>query len=134
MGMKKNSGVGMSGNNGGGGSMGIDAENIKEITQSGASISVELDKKFRNYMVAPSADGAVSIVNSNNIVDGKLSYFYLFVDMTAGTYDLTWDSKIEWGNTSPTMTAMVMYMFSFQTIDGGKTWVGNQMFSWLPKE
>jgi hypothetical protein len=116
-----------------GGGSGLVAENIKEITQSGASIDIALDKN-RNYKVAPSQDGAVTITNSSDIVDGKLSYFYLFVDMTGGTYELTWDSKIEWGNTSPTMTAMVMYMFSFQTIDGGKTWVGNQMFSWLPKE
>ena len=111
---------------------GIESEVIQQIQQDNSVINIALNNDIKNYIVAPTADGQISITKSSKIVDGKLSYFYLFVDMRAGTCELTWANNIQWGNTSPTMTAMVVYMFSFQTIDGGKTWVGNQMFSWLP--
>lgn len=137
MSIKLKKGIGNGGNGGGGASGGgMSGLDIKTLTQSGASISVSLEKKYTNYTVKPSADGQVSIDTSGmNLAEGKQYSFYLYIDLTSGSYDITFDdTKIEWGNTSPTMTAMVMYEFSFETIDGGKTWVANQMFSWLPKE
>lgn len=139
MGMEKGSGLNFgAGGSGGGGASGggMNGLDIKTVTQSGASISVALEKKYTNYIVKPTANGQVSIDTTGmNLEEGKQYSFYLYIDLTSGSYDITFDdTKIEWGNTSPTMTAMVMYELSFETIDGGKTWVGNQMFSWLPKE
>lgn len=138
MSIKLKKGIGNGGSGGGGGASGggMNGLDIKTLIQSGASISVALEKKYTNYMVKPTADGQVSIdTTSMNLEEGKQYSFYLYIDLTSGSHNITFDdTKIEWGNTSPTMTAMVMYEFSFETIDGGKTWVANQMFSWLPKE
>lgn len=125
------------GNGGGGGSTGGGKLKIKDITPS-ANITVTLEKKYGAYrIINPTQAFSLTIDGSGlNLNNGELYDFVLIIDMSGSSqaYDVTWDtSKIEWGNTSPTMTAMVKYMFSFCTDDGGTTWVGNQMFSFLPK-
>lgn len=129
--------MGFGGEGGGGGASGSGKLKIKEITPSG-NISITLDKKFGAYRISnPSSDFALSIdASALNLNENELYDFVLIIDMSGSNqaYEVTWDSKIEWGNTSPTMTAMIKYMFSFCTDDGGKTWVGNQMFSFRPKE
>ena len=109
---------------------------IKDIEAS-ADITVTLEKGYGAYRInTPSADFNLTIDGSAlGLTNQELFDFVLIIDMTNSSqaYEVTWDNKIEWGNTSPTMTAMVKYMFSFCTDDGGTTWVGNQMFSFLPK-
>lgn len=133
----ENMGFGGSGGSGGGGASGNGKLKIKDITPS-ANITVTLEKKYGAYrIVNPTQAFSLTIDGSGlNLNNGELYDFVLIIDMSGSSqaYDVTWDtSKIEWGNTSPTMTAMVKYMFSFCTDDGGTTWVGNQMFSFLPK-
>lgn len=118
-------------NNGGGGggsTKGILFENIKEVSAG----TVALDKNSSIYKVTPTANFSFDIdLTGLNIPANTAVTFYLLVDMTGGTYDITWANSIQWGNTSPTMTAMVKYLFAFTTFDGGTSWVGNQMYSWL---
>lgn len=110
---------------------------IKEITPS-ASITIELDKKYGAYRITnPPADFALTIDASKlNLENDELYDFVLIIDESGSNnaYQISNASDFEWGNTSPTITAMVKYMFSFCTDDGGITWVGNQMFSFVPKE
>ena len=109
---------------------------IKEITPS-ADITIQLDKKYGAYRITnPSADFSLTIDASKlNLVNDELYDFVLIVDESGSNnaYQISNADDFEWGNTSPTMTAMVKYMFSFCTDDGGVTWVGNQMFSFVPK-
>jgi len=105
---------------------------IKDVEVS-ANITVALDKEHKAYKITtPTSDFSLAIDNTNCPIGYEIKDFILIIDMTNSSqaYEVTWANNIQWGNTSPTMTAMVKYMFSFTTIDGGTTWIGNQMFSW----
>ena len=104
---------------------------IKEITVSSGTATATLESDKQIYKVAPSSNFTFAIDITNlKVPSNSAITFYLLVDMTNGTYDITWGNNVQWGNTSPTTTAMVKYLFAFTSFDGGTNWVGNQCYSW----
>lgn len=124
-------GIGNGGNGGGGSASNGIFDKMEDVSISEGALALAPNKNSSIYKVVPSADFSFSIdVSSLNIPANTAVTFYLLVDMTDGTHEITWADNIQWGNTSPTMTAMVKYLVSFTTFDGGTSWVGNQMYSW----
>ena len=111
-------------------------EKIKVLTESSGNYAITLEESYRCYKIVPTADFTVSFdISQLNIPANTMFSFYLLIDESAASdsWQVTqWGtgSNVQWGNTSPTMTAMVKYLFSFTTFDGGQTWVANQMYSW----
>jgi hypothetical protein len=108
--------------------------NYPKTLTAGATVDVVLEDTKTMYELAPNQDTTITF-NTTNLTqkDNAWATFYLFIDMTEAqqAYEITWDSNIQWGNTSPTMTAMVGYLFSFTKVKGSNVLIGNQMFSFV---
>jgi hypothetical protein len=59
--------------------------------------------------------------------------FTLYIKMLDAqqAWEITFPDTVVWGNTSPTMTAMANYKFSFCKPKGSSVFIGNQMYSWV---
>ena len=108
--------------------------NYPKTLVAGATVDVVLEDTKTMYELAPNQDTTLTF-NVTNLTqkDNAWTTFYLFIDMTDAqqAYEITWPSSVQWGNTSPTMTAMVGYLFSFTKPKGSNVWIGNQMFSFV---
>lgn len=94
-------------------------------------VTVSLEDNITVYKLAPNQETTLVFDTSIlNIPAGATSTFYLLLDMSGGTQTINFPAGVQWGNTSPTMTADVKYLLSFMTPDDGVTWIGNQMFSY----
>lgn len=106
---------------------------IQDVTIADDTATVELEEDKNVYKVTPSADFDLEIdVSQLNINSNMMVTFYLLVDTSSANdaCEISNADDFKWGNTSPTMTAMVHYLFAFSSFDGGQTWVANQMYSW----
>ena len=108
-------------------------DKIANSTISEGTATIQLSENQSIYKITPTADFTVSIDTSKlSIPENSAITFYLLVDESEATdaWQMTNADDFKWGNTSPTMTAMVKYLFAFSSFDGGQTWVANQMYSW----
>ena len=122
--------IGFGSTGGGSSSKGL-FDKMETVSQTEATLALQINKKSSIYKVSPTSDFAFSVdLSKINIPQNSSCTFYLLIDMSGGTYNITWADNIQWGNTSPTMTAMVKYLLAFTSFDGGTSWVGNQMYSW----
>ena len=113
---------------------GLMIDRIKTVSESNGAFTIPLDLNHSIYKIVPTADYTFNISIANIAVPPDTAItFYLYVDMSnsSNAYEATWDSSIQWGNTSPVMSALAKYLLAFTTFDGGTTWVANQMYSWL---
>lgn len=108
--------------------------NYPKTVNAGTTSTVELEDEYTMYELVPNQDTTL-VFDASNLTKTNDAWttFYLFINMTDAqqAYEITWPTSIQWGNTSPTMTAMASYLFSFTKPKGSNVWIGNQMFSFI---
>lgn len=110
---------------------------VKELEANG-TVTINLVSTKQVYELTPTSDTTL-VFNTDNLVEFNAQdsdveiEFTLYIKMVDAqqAWEITFPDTVVWGNTSPTMTAMANYKFSFCKPKGSNVWIGNQMYSWV---
>lgn len=111
--------------------------NYSKTLTNNAIVDIVLDETQSVYELTPEQNTTITFNTTNlNLLNANESVevsFTLNIHMSGAlqAWEITWPASVVWGNTSPTMTAMADYKFSFTKPKGSSVWVGNQMYSWV---
>ena len=103
-----------------------------------ATVTINLVPTKQVYELTPTSNTTLEFNTANltefNTQDSDVEIeFTLYIKMVNAqqAWEITFPDTVVWGNTSPTMTAMANYKFSFCKPKGSSVWIGNQMYSWV---
>lgn len=103
-----------------------------------ATVAINLVPTKQVYELTPTSNTTLEFNIANltefNAQDSDVEIeFTLYIKMVNAqqAWEITFPDTVVWGNTSPTMTAMANYKFSFCKPKGSSVWIGNQMYSWV---
>ena len=119
--------------------------NYQNINYLGNTGNIALDAIHQIYMIKPTANQTVSIVESNidpmgptsGLAPASCPYIYTFeliVDLTSGAYTITFPSSannVVWeGGTGPTVNLNKLYMFVFRKFGTENIWYASPQGVW----
>lgn len=103
-----------------------------------ATVTINLVPTKQVYELTPTSNTTLEFNTANltefNAQDSDVEIeFTLYIKMVDAqqAWEITFPDTVVWGNTSPTMTAMANYKFSFCKPKGSSVFIGNQMYSWV---
>jgi len=106
--------------------------------EANGTVTINLVPTKQVYELTPTSNTTL-VFNTDNLVEFNAQdsdveiEFTLYIKMVDAqqAWEITFPDTVVWGNTSPTMTAMANYKFSFCKPKGSNVWIGNQMYSWV---
>lgn len=106
--------------------------------EANGTVTINLVPTKQVYELTPTSNTTLVFNTANltefNAQDSDVEIeFTLYIKMVDAqqAWEITFPDTVVWGNTSPTMTAMANYKFSFCKPKGSSVWIGNQMYSWV---
>lgn len=109
--------------------------NYVNTLENNAIVTINLVDTKTIYELAPEQNTTIAFNTDNlSLLNENVEVvFYLYIKLLdqQQAWEITWPANVVWGNTSPTMSAMVNYKFSFCKPKGSSVWIGNQMYSWV---
>lgn len=106
--------------------------------EANGTVTISLVPTKQVYELTPTSNTTL-VFNTDSLVEFNAQdsdveiEFTLYIKMVDAqqAWEITFPDTVVWGNTSPTMTAMANYKFSFCKPKGSSVWIGNQMYSWV---